>query len=56
MLYDPRNFSEPKLCESIELTEDEKAILHRLGEKIASRASLPIHKEKAEPWRALNDL
>jgi hypothetical protein len=56
MLHDPGSYSEPKLFESIELTEKEKTVLRHLGEQIASIASLPVHKEKAELWRALNDL
>lgn len=56
MLHDPGSYSEPKLFESIELKEDEKTVLRRLGENIASIASLSVHKKKAELWRALNDL
>ncbi|MBN2861209.1 MAG: hypothetical protein JXK93_13160 [Sphaerochaetaceae bacterium] len=56
MLHDPGSYSEPKIFESIELKENEKTVLRELGATIASIAALGVHKEKAELWRAMNDL
>ncbi len=38
------------------LTSRDRDILRRLAEQQAEIAALPIHKEKAELWRRLNDL
>lgn len=44
------------LEEEIILEESEKKVLRKLGEEIAQISSLPVHKEKAELWKNLNDL
>ncbi|NLA92354.1 MAG: hypothetical protein GX842_02790, partial [Spirochaetales bacterium] len=56
MLHDPGSYTQPTLYESIELEEDEKSVLRQLGEELAKISALPVHKEKAELWRDLNDL
>lgn len=56
MLHDPGSYSEPKIYTSISLTEREKTVLRRLGERIAAIAALGVHAQKAELWRSLNDL
>ena len=38
------------------ISEEDKTILRRLGEKIAKIAALPAQKEKADLWRRLNNL
>lgn len=38
------------------ISQEDKDILRRLAEQQAGIAALPIHKEKAELWRRLNDL
>ena len=38
------------------ISEKEREILRRLAEEQAKIAALPVHKEKAELWRRLNDL
>ena len=38
------------------ISENDRDILRRLAEQQAKIAALPIHKEKAELWRRLNDL
>lgn len=38
------------------ISQHDRSILRRLAEKIAEIAALPIHQEKAELWRRLNDL
>jgi len=40
----------------MKISQNDRSILRRLAEKVAEIASLPIHTEKAELWRRLNDL
>ncbi len=56
MLHDPGSYSPPLVINSIELADDEKDILKRLGAEVAKIAALPVHAEKATLWRKLNDL
>ena len=56
MLHDPGSSISPPNISEITLTQDEKDTLRRLAEEIAGIASLPVHREKARLWEALNDL
>lgn len=38
------------------ISENDRSILRQLAEQVAEIAALPIHNEKAELWRRLNDL
>ena len=39
-----------------EVSDNDRTVLRRLAEQVASIASLPVHREKAELWRRVNDL
>ena len=56
MLHDPSHYTPPPICEEIRISEADKDILRRLAGELAEIAALPVHKEKAELWRRLNDL
>ena len=56
MLHDPSHYEPPAEAESIELTADDKLVLRELLGEVAAIAALPVHREKAELWRKLNDL
>jgi len=56
MLHDPSHRPQPIVAEEIKLTPREKEVLRGLAGELAAIAALPIHKEKAELWRRLNDL
>ncbi len=56
MLHDPGSYSPPQRYMEITLAAAEKDVLKRLAGEIASIAALPVHREKAELWRRLNDL
>ena len=56
MLHDPGSYTSPLHIETITLKEGEKDVLKNLGAEIARIAALPVHREKAELWRKLNDL
>ncbi|HOV63928.1 MAG TPA: hypothetical protein PLG43_08625, partial [Spirochaetia bacterium] len=56
MLHDPGSYNPPQVFETLDLEEDDKIVLKKLGERVASIAALPVHKEKAELWKRLNDL
>ncbi len=56
MLHDPGSYNPPQVFEVLNLEDDEIAVLKKLGERIASISALPVHKEKAELWKRLNDL
>jgi len=56
MLHDPGSYSPPQRFTEINLTPADKDVLKRLAAEIASIAALPVHREKAELWRKLNDL
>ena len=56
MLHDPGSYAPPVIVDEITLTEGEKTVLLRLGEEIAGIAALPVHREKARLWTALNDM
>lgn len=46
----------PAPAASIRLTPSDREILRPLAEQYAAAAAQPVHREKAELWRALNDL
>ncbi len=46
----------PPIVEEINLSRRDKDVLRELAELLAAIAALPVHKEKAELWRRLNDL
>ena len=56
MLHDPSHRPQPITTEPIQLQPDEKEVLRRLVAELAQVAELPVHREKAELWRRLNDL
>jgi len=56
MLHDASHITPEPVTEEIILTGRDKNILRSLGEEIAKISSLPVHKEKAELWRRMNDL
>jgi len=56
MLHDPGSYSEPTDYSSIRLSNDEKEVLKSLGAQYAAIGALPENSERAELWRALNDL
>lgn len=56
MLHDPSHITPVPVEEEIRLTPGEKEVLRKLGAEIAEIASLPVHRQKAKLWTALNDL
>jgi len=56
MLHDPSHYEPPPIAHEIVVTDHDKEILRSLASRLAEIAALPIHKERAELWRALNDL
>lgn len=56
MLHDPGSFVQPRGLADLVLADSEKATLQRLAQTLATIASSPVHAEKAELWRNLNDL
>ena len=56
MLHDPSHREAPPVAEPIVLSQAERDVLRRLGERVAEIAADPSNKEKATLWRDLNDL
>ncbi|HVP18325.1 MAG TPA: hypothetical protein VMU36_04960 [Spirochaetia bacterium] len=56
MLHDPGSYSPPQRFTEITLAPAERDVMKRLAGEIASIAALPVHREKADLWRSLNDL
>jgi len=56
MLHDPSHYEPPAPAEPILLCDSDKSVLRRLAEEIAAIAALPVHREKAELWRRLNEM
>ncbi|MBM3883481.1 MAG: hypothetical protein FJ387_27885 [Verrucomicrobia bacterium] len=56
MLHDPSHRPQPIVAEAIRLQPREKEVLRRLVAELAQIAQGPVHREKAEFWRRLNDL
>lgn len=56
MLHDPSHITLVPVAEEIVLSKQDKETLRELGGEIARIAALPVHKEKAQLWRKLNDL
>jgi hypothetical protein len=56
MLHSSSHRPLPIFAEEIKLQPREKQILRGLVAELAAIAALPIHNEKAELWRRLNDL
>jgi len=56
MLHDPGSYTPPQRFTDIELKPAEKEVLRSLAGELARIAASPVHREKAELWRRLNDL
>jgi len=56
MLHDPGSYSQPQRIREIRLAAADKDSLRSLAGELAAIAALPVHREKAELWRRLNDL
>jgi len=56
MLHDPGSYSPPQRIREIRLAAADKDSLRSLAGELAAIAALPVHREKAELWRRLNDL
>ena len=56
MLHDPGSYAPPQRFTEIRLKPGEKDVLRSLAGELAAIAALPVHREKAELWRRLNDL
>ena len=56
MLHDPSHRTPPPVSEEIRLSQSDRDVLRRLAGELAEIAVLPVHREKAELWRRLNDL
>ena len=56
MLHDPSHHTPPPTVGEIKLAQKDKEILRRLAAELAEIATLPVHREKARLWAALNDL
>jgi len=56
MLHDPSHYEPPPIAHEIEVSDHDKEILRALASDLAEIAALPIHQERAELWRKLNDL
>ena len=56
MLHDPSHYTPMPLAEEIKLDRRDTEILRALAGDLAVIAALPVHREKAELWRRLNDL
>jgi hypothetical protein len=56
MLHDPGSYTSPQKITDIHLNPAEKEVLKSLASELAKIAALPVHREKAELWRRLNDL
>ena len=55
MLHDPSHYEPPAPAEPIVLAESDQTILRELAEQVAAIAADPVHRQKAELWRRLND-
>jgi hypothetical protein len=55
VLHDPSHYEAPAPATPIILSDADKTVLRRLGGELAAIAALPVHKEKAEMWRLLNE-
>jgi len=56
MLHDPSHHPPPPQANEVVLGQSDKDALRRLASDLAEIAVLPVHKEKAILWQALNDL
>jgi len=56
MLHDPSHYEPPPIAREIAVSDNDSEILRALASDLAEIAALPIHKERAELWRKLNDL
>ncbi len=56
MLHDPSHYEPPPIAHEIEVSTHDREILRALASELAEIATLPIHQERAELWRRLNDL
>lgn len=55
MLHDPSHYEPLAPAAPIVLTAADTEVLRALAREVAAIAALPIHKEKAELWRRLNE-
>ena len=56
MLHDPSHYQPPPVAAEIRLSDSDTSVLRQLGESLAVAAADPVHRERAELWRRLNDL
>ena len=56
MLHDPSHYEPPPIAHEIEVSDHDRDILRGLASDLAEIAALPVHAERAELWRKLNDL
>ncbi len=56
MLHDPSHYEPPAPAEPIALCDTDKTVLRKLAEELAAIAALPVHRQKAELWRRLNEM
>ena len=56
MLHDPSHYEPPPPAEEIRLGARDREVLRGLAAEVAAIAALPVHREKAQWWRRLNDL
>jgi hypothetical protein len=55
MLHDPSHYEPPAPAEPIRLSDADQSVLKRLAEQMAQIAADPVHGQRAELWRRLND-
>lgn len=56
MLHDPSHVTLLPEEQRINVTQNDKTVLQKLGDTLAEISSLPVHKEKALLWKKMNDL
>ncbi|MEF9990039.1 MAG: hypothetical protein RR716_05965 [Christensenellaceae bacterium] len=56
MLHDPSHITQVPVEKEIVISKEDKAVLRRLGEELKEFAAKDADSDKAELWRALNDL
>jgi hypothetical protein len=56
MLHDPGSYVPPQRVREITLSSGEREVLRDLAAEYAAAAGSPLHAERAELWRKLNDL
>jgi hypothetical protein len=56
MIHDPSHYEEPVSAVPIRVSAADREILRTLAAEKAEAAALPVHREKAALWTALNDM